>query len=283
MKPPAFEYERPRTVVEAIALLDRYGEEAKLIAGGQSLLPLLNFRLAEPERLIDIDGLEELAYIEVGEVLRIGALTRTAELLRSAAVTSWAPLLVEAAAHVAHPQIRNRGTVGGSVAHADPAAELPAALLALDASFVASSAAGEREIAASEFFQGVYTTALEPNEMVVEIRVPPTPGPSAFEEFARRSGDFAIGAVACQLGEPPSPAVRLAAIGVAGQSVRLRAAEARLGPGAGQEEVGAAVAAELESSYPSAERFVRRVVVELAQRAYARAAEVGTKGGSNGT
>ena len=265
-------YDRPSSLDEALGLLDRHGDDAKLLAGGQSLIPLLNFRLARPERLIDIGRLDGLSYIRAtGESLRIGALTRMAELQRSELVARSCPLLVEAASHVAHQQIRNRGTVGGSVAHADPAAEVPAALLALDASFAAQSSRGERTIAASEFFHGVYTTALAPDEVLTEIAVPLDGGASAFEEFARRSGDFALGAVACHIAAAGT-GVRLAAIGLTGRPVRLAAAEAELG-GAERspEAVGAAVASELEDAYASADEFARQVVVELSRRAYGRA------------
>jgi CO/xanthine dehydrogenase FAD-binding subunit len=273
MKPPPVAYDRPTSLEDALGLLDAHGDDAKVLAGGQSLIPMLNFRLARPERLIDIGRLKDLAYIrESGDELRIGALTRMAALQRSETVARVCPLLTEAASHVAHQQIRNRGTVGGSVAHADPAAEVPTALLALDARFVARSSAGERSFAADDFFQGVYTTALEPHEILTEIVVPLSGTRSAFEEFARRSGDFAIGAVACHFG----PDLRLAAIGLAGRPVRLRAAEQALASGnGGADGVEDAVAHELEETYSSADEFARKVVVELARRAYVRASEGG--------
>jgi 6-hydroxypseudooxynicotine dehydrogenase subunit alpha len=273
MKPPPVAYDRPATVAEALALLARHGEDAKLLAGGQSLIPLLNFRLARPERLIDIGRLDELAGIAVdGATLRIGALTRMSRLLRDPRVGRAQPLLVDAAENVAHMQIRNRGTVGGSVAHADPAAELPAALLALDARIRVRSATAQREIAADDFFAGVYTTALRSDEMLTEIVVP-AGGVGAFEEHARRSGDFALGAVACQVGVGErGDGLRLAAIGLGGRAVRLSAAEAALAGGVPEPaDVRRAVASELSDHHERADAYVKRIVEELATRAYVRA------------
>jgi len=199
MKPPPFEYNDPATVSEAVALLARYGDEAKVLAGGQSLVPLLNFRLARPERLVDINNVAELNYLRVGDgSVRIGALLRQSALERSAEAAEKVPLLREAVCLVGHAQIRNRGTVGGSVAHADPAAELPVALTALDARFRVLSERGERVLSAEELFVTHLTTALEPDELLTEIEVPvPSPGTgSAFVEFTRRHGDFALGGAA---------------------------------------------------------------------------------------
>lgn len=196
MKPPPFRYSAPDTLEEALEVLEEGGFEARPLAGGQSLIPMLNFRLARPEILVDLNGIDELAGIE-GDGnggLRIGAMTRQRAAERSSLVAERAPLLAEALPWVAHPQIRNRGTVGGSAAHADPAAELPAALLALDARFVAEGPGGQRSLAASDFFAGLFTTALEPDELLVAIEVPaPAPGAGwAFEEVARRHGDYAL-------------------------------------------------------------------------------------------
>jgi CO/xanthine dehydrogenase FAD-binding subunit len=199
VKPAPFAYEEPRSVEEAVGLLARYGDEAKVLAGGQSLIPLLNFRLARPERLVDVNRIDELSYIRRREgALHIGALTRMATLERSQLVAVRWPLLVEAARLVGHPQIRSRGTVGGSVAHADPAAELPAALTALGATFHARSQRGPRTLAAEEFFVTHLTTALEPDELLVEITVPPLPprAGAAVVEHARVHGDFALGGAA---------------------------------------------------------------------------------------
>ena len=202
MKPPQFEYDAPRTIDETLALLAEHGEDAKVLAGGQSLVPLLNFRLARPERLVDINPVGELAYLEPADgALRIGALTRHSELERSPEVAGRVPLLLEAVRLVGHVQIRNRGTVGGSVVHADPAAELPVALTALDARFHVRSLRGSRSLGADELFVTHFTTTLEPDELLTEVEVP-LPAPrtgSAFVEFARRHGDFALGGAAVLL------------------------------------------------------------------------------------
>ena len=196
MKPAPFEYELPQSLDEALELL---GGEAKVLAGGQSLVPLLNFRLARPERLVDVSRLGELAYLRRSRgLLRIGALTRQATLERSPLVAEHWPLLRQAVSLVGHPQIRNRGTVGGSVAHADPAAELPVALTALDARFHCRSRRGTRTLAAGELFLGPLTTALDDDELLTEIEVPPLPAGArtAFVEHARTHGDFAIAGAA---------------------------------------------------------------------------------------
>ena len=198
MKPPPFAYDRARSIDEALALLAEHGDEGKVLAGGQSLVPLLNFRLARPERLIDINDVQELDYLELNGNLRIGALTRQATIEDSRDVRERVPLLHEAIRHVAHPQIRNRGTVGGSVAHADPSAELPAAFAALDAVYHLRSASRTRTVTSDEMFVTHLTTALQPDELLIEIEVAlPTPGTgSAFVEFARRHGDFALAGAA---------------------------------------------------------------------------------------
>src|SRR2546430_134240 len=199
MKPAPFDYFSPGTVDEALALLAEHGDEAKPLAGGQSLIPAMNFRLARPAVLVDLNGISALAYVraESGGVA-MGAMTRQRTVERSDVVARAAPLLAEAMPSIAHPQIRNRGTVGGSIAHADPSAELPAVMLALEARFQARSATGERSIPAGEFFKGMLETALEPGELLVEIAVPPLPGRSgtAFVEMARRHGDYALVGVA---------------------------------------------------------------------------------------
>jgi CO/xanthine dehydrogenase FAD-binding subunit len=199
MKPAPFEYDDPRTVDEALDLLARNGDECKVLAGGQSLVPLMNFRLARPGRLIDINGVEALAGIrrENGKLV-IGAMTRHADLERSSEVAEGWPLLTEAVGWVGHAQIRNRGTVGGSVAHADPAAELPAAFAALDASFQVRSKRGARTLGWKQFFVSEFTTALSPDELVVAIEVPAQEAATgaAFVEYARRHGDFALGGAA---------------------------------------------------------------------------------------
>lgn len=201
MKPAPFLYFRPANMGEALAVLAKHGGEAKPLAGGQSLIPAMNFRLARPAALVDLGRIAELAYLRAepdGGGLAIGAMTRQRTVERSDIVRREAPLLAEAMPYIAHPQIRNRGTLGGSLAHADPAAELPAVMLALDARFTARGVAGERSIAAGEFFTGALETALRPEELLVDIAVPPAPARSgcAFVEVARRHGDYALVGVA---------------------------------------------------------------------------------------
>jgi aerobic carbon-monoxide dehydrogenase medium subunit len=186
VKPAPFDYVAPESLEEALALLD---EESRPLAGGQSLVPLLNFRFARPGRLVDLNRIPDLEYVrEQDGTLRIGMLARQAQLFDAA---RW-PLLVEAVDHVGHPQTRNRGTVCGSAAHGDAAAELPAALLALDARFHLRSAAGARTVEAGSFFVGYLETAARPDELLVEIEVPPNPERWRFVEYARTHGDWAV-------------------------------------------------------------------------------------------
>lgn len=208
MKPAPFEYLAPDSLDAALDLLARRGGEAKLLAGGQSLIPVMNFRLAQPSLLVDLNRLSGLDYLrEAGADnggLRIGAMTRQRRLERDPLTARLAPLLREAVPFIAHPQIRNRGTVGGSLAHADPAAELPAVAVALDARFRLQRAGGERWVAARDFFNGLFSTVLEPDEMLVEVALPP-PGPAAartgwaFLEIARRLGDYAQVGIAARV------------------------------------------------------------------------------------
>lgn len=195
MKPAPFEYQAPASLEAALDLLARHGGEAKLLAGGQSLIPVMNFRLAEPALLIDINKLKELDFIRRGEdgSLRIGALTRQRRLERDPLVAEAAPLLHEAVPFIAHPQIRNRGTFGGSLAHADPAAELPALAVALRARLRLQRAGSDRWVDAADFFGGLFTTSLEPDEILAEAAIPPLPPRTgwAFIEVARRHGDYA--------------------------------------------------------------------------------------------
>jgi carbon-monoxide dehydrogenase medium subunit len=201
MKASAFAYARATSVANALELLTAHGEKAKVLSGGQSLLPAMNLRLIAPELIIDIGELAELRGIAVTEgILTIGTLTRHADLLKSPEIAVHAPLLTEAVAHVAHPAIRNRGTIGGSLAHADPASELPACMLTLGATIIACGPGGERRITASEFFVGIYETALKPEELLVavELPVPSKNSTYFFHEFARRQGDYAIVGLAAQ-------------------------------------------------------------------------------------
>jgi carbon-monoxide dehydrogenase medium subunit len=199
MKAPRFAYARPASVAEALALLAEHRDEARVLAGGQSLVPMMNFRVAAPKVLVDINRIAALAGIKVTRNhVRIGALTRHAEVERSADVARHLPLIASAMPHIAHPAIRNRGTFGGSCALGDPAAELPACALALGATFVVASKKGERRISASEFFKGLYATALKTGELLVAAEFPiQKPGyASAFGELARRHGDYAMVGVA---------------------------------------------------------------------------------------
>lgn len=199
MKPPPFEYYQPKTLSEALDLLSQFGETAKPLAGGQSLVPMMNMRLARPPQLVDLNRVSELDYmnIENGE-LRIAAMTRQRALERSPAVAEDWPLLCEATRYIGHVQIRTRGTVGGSLAHAYPAAELPVAMTALDAAVVLRSRRGQRILPMKDFFVDVMTTVLESGELLVEIRVPKLAARTgtAFHEVSRRYGDFALMAVA---------------------------------------------------------------------------------------
>jgi len=199
MKAPRFAYARPASIAEALALLQEHGDDARVLAGGQSLVPMMNFRVAAPKVLVDINRIESLAGIKVTKsFVRIGALTRQVELERSANVAKHLPLVAAAMPHIAHPAIRNRGTFGGSCALGDPAAELPACALALGATFVVAGKKGERRVAAEDFFKGLYATALKPGELLVAAEFPPPkPGDtSAFGELARRHGDYAMVGVA---------------------------------------------------------------------------------------
>jgi len=201
MKASAFAYARATSVSDALELLHAHRDRAKVLSGGQSLMPAMNLRLISPELIVDIGELAELRGIAVtGNLLRIGALTRHVELARSPEIAAQAPLLAEAIAHVAHPAIRNRGTLGGSLAHADPASELPACMLALNATVIVRGRTGERRIAAQDFFTGIYETALSPEELLVAVELPAKPKNSAhfFHEFARRHGDYAITGLAAQ-------------------------------------------------------------------------------------
>jgi aerobic carbon-monoxide dehydrogenase medium subunit len=202
VKPVDFHLHQPATVDAAVALLARYGDDAKVLAGGQSLVPLLNFRLARPEHVVDIGRVPRLAGLRRTPAgLEVGAMVRQARAERSPEVAADCPLLAAALPHVAHPPIRARGTVGGSLAHADPAAELPSVAVALDATFAAVSVRGRREIAARDFFGGYLTTALLPDELLVSVCFPaPAAGTgAAFHEVSRRRGDFAIAGAAAQV------------------------------------------------------------------------------------
>jgi carbon-monoxide dehydrogenase medium subunit len=233
MKPAAFDYVRAGTVDEAVMLLARHGGDAKILAGGQSLVPLLNFRMLRPGVLIDINRVADLAYIRVeGAGLVLGALTRHYALETSPLVAERFPMLAEAMTHVAHLAIRNKGTIGGSLSHADPAAELPLMALLLDAEIRTRSAAGPRTHAARDFFLGPLSTALAEDELVTDIAFPALPPRTGwgFEEFSQRTGDFAFVAVAATvtLAGGAVTEARLALMGVGDTPVRLFEIEAAL-------------------------------------------------------
>src|SRR6266700_3013369 len=201
MKASAFAYARATSVDNALELLAAHGNKAKVLSGGQSLMPAMNLRLISPELIIDIGEIGELRGIALkGEALSIGALTRHVDLLKSPEIGAHSPLLAKAVAHVAHPAIRNRGTIGGSLAHADPASELPACMLALGATIVARGQAGERRISAKDFFRGIFETALSADELLVAVELPVTRKNAThfFREFARRHGDYAIAGLAAE-------------------------------------------------------------------------------------
>jgi len=233
VKPSAFEYRVVGSIDEAVAELGQHGDAAKLLAGGQSLVPLLNMRLATPERLIDLNRVAELAYVRVrAGGLAVGPMTRQRAVERSALAARHVPLLADALPWVGHFQIRNRGTMGGSLSHADPAAELPAVALCLDARFTARGPSGERTIAAEDFFLTQLTTALAPTELLTEVWFPASPpgSGSAWIELARRHGDYALVGVAAvvTLAGDRIGGARLALTGVGDRPVRTREAEVRL-------------------------------------------------------
>jgi carbon-monoxide dehydrogenase medium subunit len=234
MKPASFAYARPENLDEAITLMSKYQGEAKVIAGGQSLMPMLAFRLSAPRLLVDIGRIPNLNRIRIGaDGVHLGALVRWCDIERHPRLASAHPLLTEAVRHVAHYQIRNRGTIGGSLAHADPAAEMPGVAVACDAQISVAGTVGLRSIAAADFFTGPLTTVLQSDELIIEVHLPAWPAERrwAFEEFARRQGDFALAGVAMFYDLDPDGRVvdpHVAAIGVGDRPVRLEAAETAL-------------------------------------------------------
>ncbi|HEY2531652.1 MAG TPA: xanthine dehydrogenase family protein subunit M [Xanthobacteraceae bacterium] len=231
MKLPPFEYACPATISEAVALLASSDGEAKPLAGGQSLVPMLAFRVASPALLVDLRKLSELRHISIGDDgVSLGAMVRWRDILDDARLRSAHPLLVAAVQHVAHYQIRNRGTVGGSLAHADPAAEMPGIAVTCEANIAVHGEAGVRVIAAGEFFKGPLMTALKPDEIITEIRLPVWPRQRrfGFQEFARRHGDFALAGAALFYDEDGDKRVgnaHVGSIGVADRPLRLTAVE----------------------------------------------------------
>jgi carbon-monoxide dehydrogenase medium subunit len=282
MIPSSFDYHAPRSVDEALALLARLGDGAKILAGGQSLIPAMRFRLAAPETLIDINKIEGLAYVEErGDHLAIGAMTRESALEDSAVVAARYPLLHDTAVVIADPIVRNQATVGGNLAHADPANDHPATMLAYGATIVARGPGGERTIAIDDFFVGLFESSLAKGELLIEVRIP-QPGPGSggcYLKLERKVGDYAVAAIAVQLQWDGGKVVaaRIGLTNVAPVPMRAKDAEARLIGSAGDdatlEAVGQAAAAECD---PSADLrgqvdFKRDMVRVLTKRAVRRA------------
>ena len=276
MKPAPFVYVAPASLDEAVAALGEHGEDAKVLAGGQSLIPLLSLRLARPTALIDLNGVAELSSISANGAVTIGAMTRHRAVERSSEVARLVPLLSAAVPYIGHAAIRTRGTIGGSLAHADPAAELPAVALALDATFEVRSTRGSRVIAADDFFEGYFTTALTPDEVLTSVTFPKAaPGTGvSVQEMARRHGDFAM--VAAVATVAPGD-VRIAMINVADRPVRAREAEAAMQAGVSIDEAAALAVRDLDPSADLhataayrrsvAEVLVRRALTEASDRA----------------
>jgi carbon-monoxide dehydrogenase medium subunit len=267
MIPAAFDYRRAQSVDEAVSLLADNGDDAKLLAGGHSLLPLMKLRLAAPALLVDIGRLRDLSYVrENGETIAIGALTRHRDLEIDEVLGTHAPLLAHIAGQVGDPQVRHRGTIGGSIAHGDPASDLPAACLAMGATFTAVGPKGERQMAADDFFRGFLETALEPDEVLTEIRVPKAAGQGwSFQKFNRRAQDWAIVGVAAVAG--PSP--RIALVNMGPVPLRAGAAESALAGGASAREAAAHAADGLDppgdlNASPEYRRHLAEVLVRRA-------------------
>ena len=284
MKPPPFEYERPVDTNGALASLASHGGRAKVLAGGQSLLAMLNLRLLSPERLIDVSRLDELKYIRMANnELRIGALTTHNNVLKSADVATYCPIMVEAYQHVSHHAVRNRGTIGGSLCHNDPAAEMPLIVNLLGASLVARSKNGERVIAADQFFRGNFETALADDELLMEIRVPiPPKGHGwSFQEVSQRKGDFALvaGAAMLTLENGVCRNVRLGFRNVGETTFRLKAVEAQIeGQAPGQQLFSSAASAAMKAVEPPSDLhadadYRRDLVMALTERVLNKAVE----------
>ena len=283
MKPPPFTYACPRSINDALALLAQSGDEAKLLAGGQSLVPLLNLRMAWTEALIDLNQLTELDFItQENGILRVGALTRHHTLETSDAVRATQPLLSRAAAEVGHLAIRNRGTIGGSLVHADPAAEWPLAAVTLDAQLLLRSQTASRTVAARDFFIAPLTTTIEPHELLCEIHFPVAPERTVwgFQELCRRPGDFAVAAVACQLTLDTNRTCTAASVAVGGaHDIPLAISEAAVllvgstgeGPAVSQAAEKAAELVDPPSDVHGSADFRRRMVKVLTKRALTEA------------
>ena len=268
MIPAPFEYVRAGSAEEAVALLVEHGDEAKLLAGGHSLLPLMKLRLATPAVLVDVGRVRELSYVEDrGDHIAVGALTRHRDLETSALLQQEVPLLSAAAATVGDPQVRHRGTLGGSLAHGDPASDLPAVALAVGATLVARGTGGERVIPAAEFFRGFLETALQPDELLAEVRLPKLAGVGwAFEKFTRRSQDWAVVGVAAVAG---NGSTGVALVNMGSTPLRAGAVEEALASGASAADAatradeGTEPPADLNAS-PEYRRHLARVFVRRA-------------------
>jgi carbon-monoxide dehydrogenase medium subunit len=266
--PAKFDYERASSVESAIKLLATYGEDAKLLAGGHSLLPLMKLRLARPSLLVDIGRLRELSYVrDEGAWVAVGALTRHRDVETSDVLRASVPLLAAAAAEVGDPQVRHRGTLGGSLAHGDPASDLPAAVLALDAELVLQGPSGVRTVPASEFFVGFLETALRPDEVLTEIRIPKPASGWSFQKFNRRAQDWAIvGVAAARLGDGRAG---VALVNMATTPVRATAVEDALASGASAGEAAAHAADGLDppSDLNASPDYRRHLATVLVRRA----------------
>jgi carbon-monoxide dehydrogenase medium subunit len=266
--PAQFDYERPDSVDAAVALLQQHGEEAKLLAGGHSLLPLMKLRLAAPAVLVDIGRLSDLSYVrDGGDHVAIGALTRHYDVANDSTLSSECPIVAYTAGLIGDPQVRHMGTIGGSVAHGDPASDMPTALLALDATFVAKGPSGERTIAAGEFFSGLFETALNADEVLTEIRVPKTAGRGwSYQKFNRRAQDWAIVGVAAVMSGSNGGAA-IAYTNMAEAPIRASAVEQALEGGA---DASAASGHAAEGTNPPSDTFAsaeyRRALVEVLVR-----------------
>ncbi|MEO8503914.1 MAG: xanthine dehydrogenase family protein subunit M [Acidobacteriota bacterium] len=284
MKPAPFEYLAPDSLPAALAALAARGWDAKLLAGGQSLIPVMNFRLAQPAVLIDLNRVAGLSGVErVGSELRIGAMTRQRTLEEDPLIERHAPLLHEAVPFIAHPQIRNRGTIGGSLAHADPAAELPALAVALDARLRLQSVRGERWVAAADFFLGLFSTVLEQDEMLTEIAIPTAQAGSgwAFVEVARRHGDYAQLGVAARItldDQGRCSSARMVFLSAGEKPIDAKAAAALAGASLGEEVFDAVGAAARDEINPTGDihasaAFKKHLAQVLTRRALRLAAE----------
>jgi aerobic carbon-monoxide dehydrogenase medium subunit len=285
MIPPSFEYCRPETVSEAIALLHQHGDGAKILSGGQSLIPMMKIRLARPEYIIDINRLADLQYIkEEGGFLKIGGLTREADLEASSLIRSKYPVILDTAVLIADPQVRNLATVGGNLAHGDPANDHPATMLALGAQIIATGTNGERTIPVNDFFLSVFTTALEHGEILTEIRIPIPPSGSggAYFKLERKVGDFATVGVAAQVTLDGAGVCRRAGIGltnVGATPIKATRAEGSLvGKTMNEQQIRQAAQLASEEAQPSSDlrgpaEYKVSMVRELTKRALVRASE----------